>query len=62
METIKKLGEFLTDDEILEVAEMALDGLTLDAVKRLRYLLVDKWNMPLLQSREIVFILRKEFE
>ena len=62
METIKKLGEFLTDDEILEVAEMAVDGLTLDAVLRLQYLLVDKWNISLLQSREIVFILRKEFE
>lgn len=62
METTEKLKEFLTDDEILSIAEMAINGSTLDAIKRLRYLLIEKWKMPLLQSREIVFNLRKEFE
>ncbi len=61
METINALKRFLTDDQIVEVADMALSGRNLEAAMRLRYLLIDKWHLPLTEATAICRKLAEEF-
>jgi len=58
---MKELKPFLTDDQILEVAEFACNGRTLEAARLLQYFLMDKWNISTLHAVYIVQKLKVEF-
>ncbi len=55
------LRPFLTDDQILEVADFAFSGRTLEAAKRLQYLLLDKWTLSIIDAVTLVRNLVIEF-
>lgn len=61
MSTIETLKDFLSDDQILEVAEASARQRTLEAARRLQYFLIDKWNISTAQAVDIVRKLSLEF-
>lgn len=61
MRTVEKLKKYLSESEIIEVAEFAINGRKLEAAKRLQYLLIDKWTMPIGDALCICCALADEF-
>ena len=58
---MEKLSLHLSDECILEIAEKAISGRTVEAVKLLRYYLIGKVELGLEESISIVRSLAKEF-
>ena len=58
---MEKLSPYLSDEHILEIAEKAISGRTVEAVNLLRYYLIGKIELGLEESISIVRTLAKEF-
>lgn len=60
MKTIETLKEFLTDDQILEVAAIAAENRNLEAARLLQCHLGEDWNIKTVKALEVVKELLKE--
>ena len=54
MQTTKALQDFLDDDQILEVAELASNKRSLEAARLLQYFLIEKWNISTIDAVSMV--------
>lgn len=60
MQTCDELKRFgLSDDQILEIAQLSS---LMDAAKRLRAYLFEKWNMPLNVAADTVIAIKRELD
>lgn len=58
---MEALKLFLSDDQILEIAEIAENGRKLEAIRLLQYYLIDKWSLTTIEAANIVDNIRLFF-